>query len=67
MRKWVRIHRRDQIFPSILDSAPKEVVQVGTGRLFLQVRMAKVRSCGRKEYLYWDLVRQYSHEELGTS
>ena len=42
MRKWVRIHRRGQKFPSILDSAPKEVAQVGTGgRLLGQVKRAK--------------------------
>ena len=31
MKKWVRRHRRDRIFPAILDSVLKEVVEVGTG------------------------------------
>ena len=46
MRKWDRIHRRDQILPSILDSVLKEVVQVGTARsfpnLFPQIRITRV-------------------------
>ena len=42
MRKWVLIHRRGQKFPSVLDSAPKEVAQAGTGgRLLRQVKRAK--------------------------
>ena len=69
MRKWVRIHRRDQIFPSILDSASKEVVQVDTGgRLFRQVKgqgrghVVEKSTCIRSSIGYIDiLVRNLGH------
>ena len=69
MRKWAQIHRHDQIFPAILDSAPKEVGLVDPGgRLFQQIRIAmgghavEKSTCIRSWVGYFDiLVRSLGH------